>query len=633
MKGTLLSILLSAVVAAAPLGARPSSVAAPLGSAVQEIAFGTVQGVVAQDGSGAPIPNARVTVTVTPQTMRSLRDAITRGAAGIPQEIVQALVAAPVGARGASGPPPLSGVTDASGHFSITVPEGSVVVRAEADGFFGPFTNGVSQPFVTTTTTVAAKQPAAVKLSMIPGGTINGRVTDPSGKPMVDVPIGVLRRSYRNGFVGLEPIDGKQSDDRGTYRLYRLPPGEYYILALVPHPPAGTQATSIVPVSTMYPSATDVSTAVPVKIKSGDDIPGIDIQVRTAATFTISGRVTSTLPAGSEVSAMNGATRPPLAILTLLPRDETVLPDVMNPNITAKPDGTFEIHNVTPGSYSVVARMPVSVGWGPQNAPDRATSPWAFGRAVVDVRDGNVESVSILVHQGIDIPGRVMVDGTAEPATLRVSLQPDDYSPTYNAFFSTINDFAPPIDQSGAFLFPLMPEAKYRFQVAFGAAPPARQAPGAPPAAPVTPVVLPPSAYVADVLMGGASVYDSGVTIGGEAVGPIEVHVKTDGGSVEGSAVGADQKAAPGATIVLVPASSRRQNPALFHTATSDMQGHFAFAGIAPGPYKVFGWDSVLAGAYQNAEFLRKYENQGEAITISASGSAKVTVHVIHDQR
>lgn len=629
MKRTLLSVLLSLAAAAGSLLARS---APPASFTAQDLGFGVIQGTVTRAGSSEPIPNAKATVTLTPAQTRNLRDAVARGAAGIPPEIAQALQG--TGGRGGNAASPLSAVADAMGHFSITAPEGTAIVRVEAEGFFGPLENGVSEAFVTATTTVTAKQTAVVKLSMIPGGTINGRVSDPSGKPVVNTPIGILRRTYRNGFVGIDPIDGKTTDDHGVYRLFNLPPGEYFVIALLQRPAAGTPSASIVPVSTMYPSATDTSTAVAVKVKSGDDIPGIDIQVRTAATFTISGRVTSNLPPGSEVGAINGAVRSPLAIVTLFPRDETMMPDVFNPNTTAKADGTFEIHNVMPGSYSVVARLPVPTGWGPQNAPERATSPWAFGRVIADVRDGNVENVSILVHQGVDITGRVTVDGTAEAAMLRVSMQPDDNSPTYNGFFSTINDYAPPIDQGGAFTFPMIPEAHYRFNVVFGVAPPPPRAmPGAAPPPAVTPVPLPPGAYVADILVGGTSVYDTGVTIGPDAIAPIDVQVKTDGGMVDGSAIGPDQKPEARATIVLVPAAARRQNPALYRTAMSDLQGHFSLTGIAPGQYKVFGWSNVPSGAYQNAEFLRRYENQGEAVTIGSGNTAKATVHVIHDQK
>jgi hypothetical protein len=41
----------------------------------------------------------------------------------------------------------------------------------------------------------------------------------------------------------------------------------------------------------------------------------------------------------------------------------------------------------------------------------------AFGRATVEVRSGvNVEGMQIVVHQGMDVRGRIGIDGATKPA-------------------------------------------------------------------------------------------------------------------------------------------------------------------------------------------------------------------------
>jgi hypothetical protein len=182
------------------------------------------------------------------------------------------------------------------------------------------------------------------------------------------------------------------------------------------------------------------------------------------------------------------------------------------------------------------------------------------------------------------------------------------------------------IDQNGAFTFPLIPEARYRFQFTVGGAASGR---GPLPSAAVTPVALGPSAYVADVQQGGVSVYDSGLMVNAEPVTPIEVLVRSDGGSIEGAAIGTDQKPAAGQLVVLVPAAARRQNPALYRVAASDAQGHFSIARVGPGAYKLFAWDSVLPGAYLSPVFLQRYESQGSDVTVRAGAKATVDVRVI----
>ena len=43
--------------------------------------------------------------------------------------------------------------------------------------------------------------------------------------------------------------------------------------------------------------------------------------------------------------------------------------------------------------------------------PERATNAAAFGRASIEVRNGNVDGIHIVIHQGMDVRGRITVDG------------------------------------------------------------------------------------------------------------------------------------------------------------------------------------------------------------------------------
>jgi hypothetical protein len=189
------------------------------------------------------------------------------------------------------------------------------------------------------------------------------------------------------------------------------------------------------------------------------------------------------------------------------------------------------------------------------------------------------------------------------------------------------------IETGGAFKIPLLPEGRYRVQVYFGAgANPAGRGQAAAPVAPSAPQ-LPATTYLSDVRQGGTSVYDNGLTIGNQASEPIEILVNTNAGSIQGSVLGPDQKPVPSTTVVLVPQESRRQNPALYKTARTDAQGHFVINTVPPGPYTLFAWESVLTGAWQNAEFLRSYADRGVPVSVSAAERANVEVGLIRDRR
>jgi large repetitive protein len=71
-----------------------------------------------------------------------------------------------------------------------------------------------------------------VSLTMIKGGVITGRVTDMNGNPMEGVKVNLeLVRGLEGQplLVVLDPEDNElsQTDDRGVYRIYGLPPGVY----------------------------------------------------------------------------------------------------------------------------------------------------------------------------------------------------------------------------------------------------------------------------------------------------------------------------------------------------------------------------------------------------------------------
>jgi hypothetical protein len=61
----------------------------------------------------------------------------------------------------------------------------------------------------------------------------------------------------------------------------------------------------------------------------------------------------------------------------------------------------------------------------------------------------------------------------------------------------------------------------------------------------------------------------------------------------------------------------RRQNRALYHTATADANGKFTIHNLAPGAYQMFAWQqSIPAGAFYNAGFLTRYEDRSRAVNV-----------------
>jgi hypothetical protein len=50
---------------------------------------------------------------------------------------------------------------------------------------------------------------------------------------------------------------------------------------------------------------------------------------------------------------------------------------------------------------------------------------------------------------------------------------------------------------------------------------------------------------------------------------------------------------------------------------------------IAPGDYKLFAWDEIEPGAWEDANFLRTYETHGRALTLREGSVEAVSLSSI----
>lgn len=272
--------VLIALLAQIPAAAQPSQ-----GSA-------TVEGVVVQSGTGQPVSRASV------QLFRWM----------------------PPGPRG--GPPTsersepdlndlrsYSATTASDGRFSFdNIKPGEYRLLAMRSGWvpaeFGqrsPTSVGISFELS------AGQRMQGVQLALTPTGSISGRVFDRDG-PVGKLQVQALRPIYRDGRRTLTIVQSVQTNDRGEYRLFWLPPGQYFVTAkpisegttgavYISEPTRiGTfeQASSpIITTRTLpsgevveesqlpvyYPGTTDVNGAAHVDLRAGASADGMDIGI------------------------------------------------------------------------------------------------------------------------------------------------------------------------------------------------------------------------------------------------------------------------------------------------------------------------------------------------------------------
>ena len=146
-----------------------------------------------------------------------------------------------------------STITDDEGRFVFEgIGRGSFAVLASRPGFVS-IAFGATRPARAGTPLVVAdgQHVTGVVLHLLRGAVIDGTIRDATGAPAADATVALRQvRTPINGAasVSLVTIAGdNRTDDRGHYRLFGLPPGDY--LVSVDPPPVLRTARVVRPVT------------------------------------------------------------------------------------------------------------------------------------------------------------------------------------------------------------------------------------------------------------------------------------------------------------------------------------------------------------------------------------------------
>jgi hypothetical protein len=350
---------------------------------------------------------------------------------------------------------------------------------------------------------------------------------------------------------------------------------------------------------------TDIALARTVTVTGGEDMGGMDIPLHATRSFKVSGQVNSLIP---PPPTQLGAPGVNAAVLFILNRDKAAPDDANGRQVGVVPllpsTGRFEISNVVPGVYELLARV------ADPAAQVAGGLPLAWGRARFEVRDMDVENVAIVVSPSSEVTGTLVAsEGAKVPSSLRVQLLPDDASiriPAFQVVFTRSAMVSP----DGTFKIPAVPEGHYRVMTVAG---------------------LTPDLYLADVRHKAVSVFNAGFDVRPGENDPIQVLIGSGAGIVSGLVQDGPAKVVAGATVALVPEAAGRENLALYLSAATDAAGRFVMRGVPPGDYKLFARESVRPFAYQNAAFIAKDENRGKLVHVGQGNTANTELTIIRD--
>ena len=307
--------------------------------------------------------------------------------------------------------------TDGEGRFELRdLPAGRWELTASKAGFvtlrFGqrrPFEAG--QPIELRDGQVADRTDIALPR----GAAVTGRVFDEFGDPVAGARVQVLRYQMMQGTRRLTPTGiGDQSDDTGAFRLFGLTPGDYYVSASVRALPVDdptTDAAGYAP--TYFPGTGNVAEAQRVTLGLGQELTNISFALLPVRTVRVSGRAVDSM--GQPLSG---------GVARLTPADATSDTPIMpGGGGNVRPDGTFTLTNVAPGSYMLTV---ASRAFGRGGRGGGGGEP-EIGSIPLTVVNEDLTGIHVVTTQGATLSGTVIAaQGSiaAVPTGIQITTQP-----------------------------------------------------------------------------------------------------------------------------------------------------------------------------------------------------------------
>ena len=413
-----------------------------------------------------------------------------------------------------------------------------------------------------------------IVVTIIPQGVVSGTVTDEAGEPIQGAGVSALTYDYRNRQKLFRTENWAQTNDRGEYRIAKLPPGRYFLSATMPRPPSNNETW----LNTFYPNTRDPLAAAPVQVTSGQELPGMDIQLLRGHGYTVNGKVVG-LPAGSTVDLLCFPE-------AWLKGGLSAMAAKMQP-ARVRPDGSFEFKGIHSGLYVLHAAVS---GFPPQHA----------GMLPVTVDDHDIRDLVFPLTDGVTVTGSIKFEEDKAPnlRRLRLALQ----------WAKGMPPTAPPpgrVEADGSFTFKHLAAGEYYLDK-----------------------LNLPGVYIKSIRLNGSDVTGSTLNLAGN--GTMEIVLGQNAPKVTGVVRNEKGKPQGGMRVFLSP---EEPNESLSDRGTqvisTDIDGAFTMDTVAPGTYYAVAIEPVDTLPMLVREFPELLRGKASKVEVSEGLPASVDLELI----
>jgi hypothetical protein len=480
--------------------------------------------------------------------------------------------------------------TDSSGRFTFEgLPAGQYNLSAEKSGL-GVASYGANslRELGDMITLGDGETRADLKLRFLRSGSISGRVVDAEGDPIPSANVTMWRAGRNLGERMLVNYWGTNVNDRGEYKMTGIEPGEYY-LRCMPNLPEQQGATSIV-VPQYYGGATESKDAVPVNLRGGDNLSGIDFHLTAERPAAIMGRVTGVPQVNPPEAAIAGrlpavrfSSGGPIVNIELSHVADNMMSGVSGTGAQG-PEYRFEMSGNMPGRYHVQASF-------------TAGGKTYYASQSVDAHEG-ANDVVLAMGPGVEVKGHLKVEGPGVNPVQSFTVMLGG-GPARRAYSS-------PVGNDGSFAIKDLPPGEWVLTI--------NSNPG--------------EIFQKSVRLGDKDFLYQRIEIPQRLDVPLNIVLSSNTATIEGEVDvgGADAKRAG---ILIEPVGKWHTLTRFYYSTIADDSGKFKLSGVAPGKYKIFALEKIAAGSYENPESGDALDAVGDALgeELEVAEGAKVQAH------